>query len=61
MTSWVISFILTGNESMTPGFPEATQSVQMCVDHNADGRYETVLDLIADVEGLAATPTDAPG
>lgn len=50
---------------MRPGFPEATQSVEMCVDHNADGRYKTVLDLIADVdadvEGLAATPTDAPG
>jgi hypothetical protein len=57
----VISFILAGKESMRPGFPEVTQSVQMCVDHNADGRYRTVLDLIADAEGLAATPTDAPG
>lgn len=55
----MISFIITGKESMRPGFPEATQSVEMCVDHNADGRYKTVLDLIADVEGLAATPTDA--
>lgn len=57
----MLSFILTGKESVRPGFPEVTQSVQMCVDHNADGRYRTVLDLIADAEGLAATPTDAPG
>jgi eukaryotic-like serine/threonine-protein kinase len=57
---WVLSFIFTGRESLRPGSPEVTQIVQKCVDHNADGRYRTVLDLIADVEGLAATPTDAP-
>lgn len=57
---WVLSFIFTGSESLRPGSPEVTKIVQKCVDHNADGRYRTVLDLIADVEGLAATPTDAP-
>ena len=57
---WVLSFIFTGKESLRPGSAEVTQIVQKCVDHNADRRYNRVLDLIADVEGLAATPTDAP-
>jgi hypothetical protein len=31
-----------------------------CTDHDTDQRYQRVLDLIADVEALVATPTDAP-
>jgi len=57
---WVLSFIFNGKESLAPGSAEVTRIVQKCVDHNADRRYNTVLDLIADVEGLPATPTDAP-
>jgi serine/threonine protein kinase len=57
---WVLSFIFTGKESLRPSSAGVTQIVQKCVDHDRDRRYNTVLELIADVERLAATPTDAP-
>ena len=30
------------------------------VNHGADQRYPSAVEVIADVEALAATPTDAP-
>lgn len=57
---WVLSFIFTGKESLRPGAGEWVPIVQKCVDHAAERRYKTVLELVADVEGLVATPTDAP-
>lgn len=57
---WVLSFIFTGKESLRPGPGEWSPIVQKCVDPATERRYKTVLELVADVEGLAATPTDAP-
>lgn len=57
---WVLSFIFTGRESLRHGTDDATQIVKKCTDHDPDQRYLNVLDLIADVEALVTTPTDAP-
>jgi eukaryotic-like serine/threonine-protein kinase len=57
---WVLSFIFTGRQSLQLGSGDAAQVVKKCTDHDPDQRYQRVLDLIADVEALAATPTDAP-
>lgn len=57
---WVLSFIFTGRESLRHGTDDAAQIVKKCTDHDPDQRYRKVLDLIADVEELVATPTDAP-
>jgi hypothetical protein len=57
---WVLSFIFTGKESLRPGTAPWAPIVQKCVDHDAEQRYKTVLEIIADVEGLVAIPTDAP-
>jgi len=56
----VLSFIFTGRESLPHDDDPTTAIVQKCTDRNPRARYQTVLDLIADVEALAATPTDAP-
>lgn len=57
---WVLSFIFTGRESLRHGKDEIAQIVKKCTDHDPSQRYQTVLDLIAGVEALATTPTDAP-
>jgi tRNA A-37 threonylcarbamoyl transferase component Bud32 len=56
----VLSFIFTGRESLRSGSGEVSRIVQKCVSHDADQRYQSVLDVIADIEALTATPTDAP-
>lgn len=57
---WVLSFIFTGRESLRHGTDDAAQIVKKCTDHDPDERYGNVLELIADVEALVTTPTDAP-
>ena len=57
---WVLSFIFTGRESLQPGTDNAAKLVRKCTDQDPARRYQTVLALIADIEDLAATPTDAP-
>jgi len=57
---WVLSFIFTGRQSLRHGTDDAARVVMKCTDHDTDQRYQRVLDLIADVEALVATPTDAP-
>lgn len=57
---WVLSFIFTGRESLGNGTGDVARIVRKCTDHDPGGRYLQVLDLIADVEALVSTPTDAP-
>ena len=59
-TGWVLSFIFTGRQSLGHGTDDAAQIVKKCTDHDPGQRYGSVLDLIADVEALVTTPTDAP-
>lgn len=56
----VLSFIFTGREALRHDTDAAADIVRKCTNHDPDKRYQTVLDLIADVEELVATPTDAP-
>ncbi len=56
----VLSFIFTGRESLRTGSGEVSRIVRKCVDHDASQRYASVGEIIADVEALVATATDAP-
>lgn len=57
---WILSYIFTGRESLKADADELGRIVQKCAALDTVQRYGTVLDLIADVERLAATPSDAP-
>jgi hypothetical protein len=57
---WVLSYVFTGRDSLKPGTDELSRIIHKCAAHDIAQRYGTVLDLIADVERLEATPTDAP-
>ena len=57
---WVLSYIFTGRESLASSGDEVSRIVQTCASHDTAQRYQTVLELIADVERLDATPTDGP-
>ena len=57
---WVLSFIFTGKESLRPGTDDAALIVKKCIDQDPEQRYRNVLELIADIEGMVTTPTDAP-
>nr|NLI49025.1 protein kinase family protein [Propionibacterium sp.] len=57
---WVLSFIFTGRESLRTGTDGVARIVKKCTDHDPEQRYQSVLNLIADVEALVTTPIDAP-
>jgi tRNA A-37 threonylcarbamoyl transferase component Bud32 len=57
---WVLSYIFTGRESLKPTDDEVSRIVHKCAAHDVSKRYQTVRDVILDVERLDATPTDAP-
>lgn len=57
---WVLHFIFTGKESLSHGSDPVAAIVRRCTDQDPARRYQTVLELIADVEALAPGPTDAP-
>lgn len=57
----VLCFIFTGRESLRTDADEVGRIVRKCVDHDADRRYASVRQIIADVEAVVvATPTEAP-
>ena len=49
---WVLSYIFTGKESLTLDTSPVGRIIQKCVDHNAQERYESVIDLVTDVDKL---------
>lgn len=57
---WVLHFIFTGKESLSHSGDPIADIVKRCTDRDPAQRYQTVLDLIADMETLAPGPTDAP-
>lgn len=57
---WVLSYIFAGREALMSGANEVGQIIQKCTANATAQRYPLVIDLIADVERLDATPTDAP-
>jgi hypothetical protein len=57
---WVLSYIFTGRESLASSGDEVSRIVRRCAAHDTAQRYQNVLELIADVERLDATPTGGP-
>jgi eukaryotic-like serine/threonine-protein kinase len=57
---WVLSYIFTGREALKTGPDEVSRIVQKCAANDTAQRYQRVIDLIADVERLAVSPTDTP-
>jgi eukaryotic-like serine/threonine-protein kinase len=57
---WVLSYIFTGQEALRSGADEVSRIIQKCTANDPAKRYQRVIDLIADVECLEASPTDAP-
>jgi hypothetical protein len=57
---WVLHFIFTGRESLVHEDDPVGDIVKRCTDRALGARYQTVLDLIADVEKLEPRPTDTP-
>lgn len=55
---WVLSYIFTGREALKAGTDEVSRIVQKCAANDTTQRYQRVIDLIADVERLEASPTD---
>lgn len=56
---WVLSYIFTGRESLKSTDDEVGRIVRKCTDHDVSKRYQTVRNVISDVERLDSTPTDA--
>lgn len=56
---WILSYIFTGRESLKSAGDEVSRIVQRCAAHDATRRYQTVRELISDIERLDATPTDS--
>ncbi len=56
---WVLSYIFTGRESLKSGKDEVSRIIQKCAANDTAQRYQKVIDLIADVERLEVSPTDA--
>lgn len=57
---WVLHFIFTGREVLRHGNEAVAEIVKTCTDRDVEHRYASVLDLIADVDALASTPSEAP-
>ncbi|MCX5397078.1 protein kinase family protein [Streptomyces sp. NBC_00102] len=59
---WVLSYIFSGREALMSRGDTLSRIVQKCAAHDISHRYQNVRELIADVEGLEATPSpvDAP-
>lgn len=59
---WVLSYIFTGKEALMSQTNAPSQIVRKCTAHDVADRYQSVRELIGDVEKLEATPitTDAP-
>ncbi|MDV3357280.1 MULTISPECIES: protein kinase family protein [unclassified Dietzia] len=55
----VLAYIFQGRESLPPGTDEVGRIIHKCADNNLDQRYQSVAELIADVERLEAPPGQA--
>jgi eukaryotic-like serine/threonine-protein kinase len=57
---WVLSYIFTGRESLSAGSDGVGRIVQRCTAHDTSQRYQTALEVIADVEKLESNPSGVP-
>lgn len=57
--AWVLAYIFTGRESLPPRGDAVGQIIHKCAVNDLDQRYQTVADLIADMERLEAPPVQA--
>jgi len=57
---WVLAYIFTGRESLISDGTPLSRIVLKCTASDTSERYQDVLSLIADIDELDATPTDAP-
>jgi hypothetical protein len=57
---WVLSYIFTGRESLRAGSDGVGRIIQRCTAHDTTQRYQTALEVIADVEKLESNPLGAP-
>lgn len=57
---WVLSYIFTGKVSLTTDQDEIGRIVRKCTEHDPHQRYQQVMDLIVDVDRLAAPQSGTP-
>jgi hypothetical protein len=57
---WVLHFIFTGKRSLPSDDDPVAQIVRRCTDPDLSNRYQSVIDLINDVDRLEARPKGAP-
>lgn len=53
---WVLSYIFTGRDALSGGADVVSRIVQKCTAADLTQRYASVLEVIADVEHLEASP-----
>lgn len=57
--AWVLAYIFTGRESLPAHTHTVGQIIHKCAVNDVDQRYQTVAELIADMERLVAPPVEA--
>ena len=57
--AWVLAYIFTGRESLPSTSDGVGHIIHKCAVNDLGQRYQTVIDLIADVERLEAPPVQA--
>jgi tRNA A-37 threonylcarbamoyl transferase component Bud32 len=57
--AWVLAYIFTGRESLPLRGDAVGQIIHKCAINDLDQRYQTVADLIAEMERLEAPPVQA--
>ncbi|GAA2731632.1 protein kinase family protein [Streptomyces nogalater] len=57
----VLSYIFTGRGALMSGDNEESRIVRKCTAHDVADRYQSVLELIKDVEKLDVNPAGVPG
>lgn len=57
--AWVLAYIFTGRESLPLATDSVGQIIHKCAVNDLGRRYQTVAELIADVERLEAPPVQA--
>lgn len=55
----ILAYIFTGRESLPAAIDEVGRIIHRCTSHDLGQRYQTVTDLIAEVERLEAAPVQA--
>lgn len=57
---WVLSYVFTGRDGLKSGNDEVGRIIQKCTTHEVAQRYQTVMELVADVERVDSDQPRAP-